>query len=110
MRVLLLDTQFPRSAGDVGCPDTYWEELEIIRIPKATVSEIVTSRPESVDLGPFAEAIVNASGDVITTSCGFLSRIHPLLDRRNILNAIKMLLFASGLVELRQQRLRFVRL
>ena len=71
--VLQLDTNFPRIAGDVGCPDTYQCELEIIRVPKATVSNIVTDSPDQIDLRPFYDAIAKATGDIITTSCGFLA-------------------------------------
>lgn len=71
--VLQLDTHFPRIAGDVGCPDTYKCALEIIRVPKATVRNIVTDAPDQIDLRPFYEALATATGDVITTSCGFLA-------------------------------------
>lgn len=71
--ILQLDTHFPRIAGDVGCVDTYAEPVEIIRIAKATVAGIVTNRPDLIDITPFETAVKQASGDVIVTSCGFLS-------------------------------------
>ena len=78
--VLQLDTHFPRIAGDVGCHDTYQCELEIIRVPNATVSNIVTDKPEQIDLRPFYDAIATATGDVITTSCGFLAPFQAKLS------------------------------
>ncbi|MEO9820517.1 MAG: hypothetical protein ABJ370_12675 [Paracoccaceae bacterium] len=71
--VLQLDTQFPRVPGDVACRETYHDEIEIIRIPGASVSNIVTDRPGEIDIQPFEDAVKNARGDVIVTSCGFLS-------------------------------------
>ncbi|MEP3846224.1 MAG: aspartate/glutamate racemase family protein [Paracoccaceae bacterium] len=71
--VLQLDTQFPRVPGDVACRDTYNDEIEIIRIPGASVRNIVTCRPGDIDIQLFEDAVKNAGGDVIVTSCGFLS-------------------------------------
>ncbi|MGB7318458.1 MAG: hypothetical protein WBC85_10885 [Planktotalea sp.] len=73
LSILQLDTAFPRVPGDVGCPETYQGEVEIIRIPAATVSKIVTDRPDNIDITPFETALKRAKGDVIATSCGFLS-------------------------------------
>jgi len=71
--LLQLDTHFPRIPGDVGSVDTFQCDLEIIRVPNATVNQIVSSNPERIDLDPFFDAIDKATGDLITTSCGFLS-------------------------------------
>ena len=71
--VLQLDTDFPRIAGDVGCPDSYAGEVEILRINDASVCKIVSDKPEAVDIAPFEQALKRARGDVIVTSCGFLS-------------------------------------
>jgi hypothetical protein len=70
--VLQLDTQFPRIAGDVGCAETFQCELEIIRIPNMTVAKVVTDDPSQLDLCPFKDALSKATGDLITTSCGFI--------------------------------------
>lgn len=78
--VLQLDTHFPRIAGDVGCPDTYNCDLEIIRVPNATVRNIVTDSPDQIDLHPFYEAIKTATGDIVTTSCGFLAPFQAELS------------------------------
>ena len=83
--VLQLDTNFPRIMGDVGCPQTYVNTSEILPIPLATVAQIVHSDPASIDMTPFEEALLQAKGDVIVTSCGFLSywqnHLAQLIDR-----------------------------
>lgn len=71
--VLQLDTDFPRVPGDVGCPETYCENVEIIRISGATVGVIVSDRPDLIDIEPFEKAVRRATSDLIVTSCGFLS-------------------------------------
>ncbi len=62
--LLQLDTKFPRIPGDVGCAETFHCELEIIRVPAATVAKIVTAHPDEIDLRPFEDAIASATGDL----------------------------------------------
>lgn len=81
LTVLQLDTSFPRIAGDVGCADTYQCELEIIKVPNATVGNIVTGQPNEIDLDPFLQAAAKATGDLITTSCGFLAPFQAHLEK-----------------------------
>ena len=71
--ILQLDTHFPRVPGDVASTDTYLNEVEIIRIPLATVDKIVSARPDLIDITPFEAAIESAQAEIIVTSCGFLS-------------------------------------
>lgn len=71
--VLQLDTHFPRIAGDVGAPGSYARPPQIIRIKGASVGRIVTDRPQDTDIAPFEDALTQATGDIIVTSCGFLS-------------------------------------
>lgn len=71
--VLQLDTAFPRIPGDIGCADTYLAPIDIIAVPGAAVGRIVTSDPASIDIAPFRQAARVAEGDLVTTSCGFLS-------------------------------------
>lgn len=73
LTVLQLDTRFPRIPGDVACPETYLEPVEVIRIPAASVGRIVTEAPAAIDIAPFEDALRAARGDVIATSCGFLA-------------------------------------
>jgi len=93
--VLQLDTDFPRIAGDVGCADSYARAPQIIRIKGADVRRIVTNRPQDIDIEPFEEALSRADGDIITTSCGFLSywqeHLAALTDRPFISSALTAL-------------------
>jgi len=78
--VLKLDTRFCRVPGDVGCGDSYVNAPEIIRVPCASVADVVSDQPNQIDLDPFLEAIEQATGDVIVTSCGFLSPFQDQLQ------------------------------
>jgi hypothetical protein len=78
--VLQLDTRFCRVPGDVGCAESYLHDPEIIRIPCASVANIVTDQPGQIDLDPFLNAIERATGDVVVTSCGFLSPFQDQLQ------------------------------
>lgn len=71
--VLQLDTEFPRIAGDVGALQSYTRAPQIIRITGASVGQIVTDSPDNIDIRPFEDALTQATGDIIVTSCGFLS-------------------------------------
>ena len=78
--VLQLDTRFCRVPGDVGCADSYVSAPEIIRVPRASVANVVSDQPEQIDLEPFLKAIEKANGDIIVTSCGFLSPFQDQLQ------------------------------
>ncbi|MFK7902693.1 MAG: hypothetical protein AB8B49_07595 [Nitratireductor sp.] len=94
--VLQLDTHFPRVAGDIGCHETFQCELEIIKVPNASVAKIVTDTPQEIELAPFVEAASKATGDLITTSCGFLA---PFQDA--LVNECKAPFIGSALEQLR---------
>ncbi|WP_415920083.1 hypothetical protein [Tateyamaria sp. SN6-1] len=81
--VLQLDTRFPRVPGDVGCAETFCDTVEIIRVPQATVAQVVTSDPHSIPIAPFEDALRGARGDVVVTSCGFLSPWQDHLAAQN---------------------------
>jgi hypothetical protein len=93
--VLQLDTHFPRIKGDVGCLDSYVRAPQIIRVRGASVDKIVSARPQDVDITPFEEALARATGDIIVTSCGFLSYwqdyLAALTDRPFISSALTAL-------------------
>lgn len=72
LSVLQLDTHFPRVPGDVACPQTYTAQIEVLRVPNASVGKIVTARPDLIDIAPFEQALEQARGDIVVTSCGFL--------------------------------------
>lgn len=78
--VLQLDTRFCRVSGDVGCGDSYVNAPEIIRVPRASVADVVSDQPNQIYLDPFLKAIEQATGDVIVTSCGFLSPFQNQLQ------------------------------
>ena len=78
--VLQLDTRFCRVPGDVGCAKSYINDPEIIRVPRTSVANIVTNQPGQIDLDPFLKAIAQATGDVVVTSCGFLSPFQEELQ------------------------------
>lgn len=79
--VLQLDTAFPRVPGDVGCPDSYLGEIEIITVKGATVGTVVSDRPDLIDVTPYEEALARAKGEVVVTSCGFLSYWQSHLEK-----------------------------
>lgn len=78
--VLQLDTRFCRVPGDIGCAESYVQDPEIIRVPCASVENIVTDQPGQIDLDPFLQAIEQATGDIVVTSCGFLSPFQDQLQ------------------------------
>lgn len=78
--VLQLDTRFCRVPGDIGCAESYVQDPEIIRVPCASVANIVTDQPGQIDLDPFLHAIEQATGDIVVTSCGFLSPFQDQLQ------------------------------
>ncbi len=82
--VLQLDTAFPRVPGDVGAPESYAAPPQILRVPGANVGSVVTDRPETIDIAPFEAALARATGDIVVTSCGFLSYWQDHLARRSL--------------------------
>lgn len=79
--VLQLDTRFCRVPGDIGSAETFVEEPQIIRVPRASVNNIVTDQPHLIDLKPFLNALEGATGDIIVTSCGFLAPFQKQLQQ-----------------------------
>jgi hypothetical protein len=76
--VLMLDTQFPRLPGDIGCPEGWPVNLLYQKVPGMFPKEIVRSA-DSLKQHLVLPAFVNASQQLIeqgaegiTTSCGFL--------------------------------------
>ncbi len=68
---------------------------QVIRVKEASVGRIVTDRPQDIDVAPFEEALAKATGDIIVTSCGFLSywqqHLAALTDRPFISSALTAL-------------------
>jgi hypothetical protein len=78
----MLDTSFPRPAGDIGNPASFDHPVIYRRLPGAVVSRIVRDEPLPDDLVDHfiaqAHALEKDGATIITTSCGFLS---PLQQR-----------------------------
>jgi hypothetical protein len=93
--VLQLDTKFLRIPGDIGCEETFVEPPQYLVVKDATVREVVTSEPQNIDIGPFLEAAKSATGDILTTSCGFLApfqkEIQESLDIPVVVSSISQL-------------------
>ena len=71
--LLQLDTRFPRIAGDIGSPETWRAELDIHVVPDLSVGRVITDDPGATDVKGIKAAMARAQGDLVTTSCGFLS-------------------------------------
>jgi hypothetical protein len=85
--VLMLDTQFPRYLGDVGCPLGWPVELMYQKVPGMFPKEIVRSA-ESLKrhqvLLAFVKAglqLVDQGAKGLTTSCGFLVLLQHELQQ-----------------------------
>ena len=86
--VLMLDTQFPRWMGDIGCPDGWPVELLYQKVNGMFPKEIVRSSEtlQKHDVLPFfvraAEDLISQGVGGITTSCGFLILLQNELQSR----------------------------
>ena len=72
LRILRLDTAFPRPAGDVASPLTYRLDVEISVVPQARADNVVTKDPDNFDISAFRQAVVRAEEPLVITSCGFM--------------------------------------
>ena len=86
--VLMLDTQFPRWMGDIGCPDGWPVELRYRKVKGVFPKEIVRSS-ETLQQHDVLPLFVQAAEDLltqgvggITTSCGFLVLLQNELQSR----------------------------
>ncbi len=93
--ILMLDTRFPRVAGDLGNPETWPFPVLIARIEGATPERVVDRKAAGL-LEPFVaggEALIRAGAAGITTTCGFLSLFQrPLAERLGVPVAASSLL------------------
>jgi hypothetical protein len=93
--ILMLDTQFPRIAGDLGNPETFPFPVLIARIAGATPERVVDKKAAGL-LEPFVaggEALIRAGATGIATTCGFLSLFQrPLAERLGVPVAASSLL------------------
>ena len=85
--ILMLDTRFPRIAGDLGNPETFPFPVLIARIEGATPERVVDRKAEGL-LEPFVaggKTLIQAGATGIATTCGFLSLFQrPLAERLGV--------------------------
>jgi hypothetical protein len=93
--ILMLDTRFPRIAGDLGNPETWPFPVLVGRIESATPERVVDRKAQGL-LEPFVmggEALIHAGAAGIVTTCGFLSLFQrPLAERLGVPVATSSLL------------------
>jgi len=93
--ILMLDTRFPRIAGDLGNPETWPFPVLVGRIEGATPERVVDRKAQGL-LEPFVmggEALIHAGAAGIVTTCGFLSLFQrPLAERLGVPVATSSLL------------------
>ena len=86
--VLMLDTQFPRWPGDIGCRDGWPFELIYQKVNGMFPNEIVRSAEalQQHDVLPLflqaAQDLISQGAGGITTSCGFLVLLQNELQSR----------------------------
>lgn len=95
--VLMLDTRFPRIAGDVGHPASFAMPVRYIVVRGASPQRVVRDGDPAL-LQPFIDAareLVVAGAAAITTSCGFL--VH---FQRELQASVPVPVWTSSLLEL----------
>ncbi|MEQ1682123.1 MAG: aspartate/glutamate racemase family protein [Burkholderiaceae bacterium] len=99
--VLMLDTRFPRGAGDIGNPATFDFPVRYKTVQGASPQRVVRERDPAL-LQPFIEAglaLVAEGASAITTSCGFL-----VLFQRELQAALPVPVWTSSLLLLSDLR------
>jgi hypothetical protein len=95
--ILMLDTQFPRVAGDVGHPDAFGVPVRHAVVRGASPQRVVRAQDPAL-LQPFVDAargLVARGVTAITTSCGFL-----VLFQRELQAAVPVPVWTSSLLKL----------
>lgn len=95
--LLVLDTRFPRLAGDAGRPDSYPMPVRARTVQGASPRRVVHEADVTL-LQPFIEAaraLVDEGAAAITTSCGFLYRWQAALQ-----GALPVPVWSSSLLKL----------
>lgn len=95
--VLMLDTRFPRIAGDIGHPKTFDFPVRYRTVRGASPQRVVRERDPAL-LQPFIDAgraLVDDGATAITTSCGFL-----VLFQRELQAALPVPVWTSSLLML----------
>lgn len=95
--VLMLDTQFPRPAGDIGNAASYPFPVLYKKVVGAVTSKIMGDEPAPDMLVPFIEAareLEKEGVQGITTSCGFLAPFQ-----KELAAAVNIPVFTSALIQ-----------
>jgi hypothetical protein len=83
--VIMLDTRFPRPAGDIGNAETFGGRALYETVPGAVAERVVRAgSPDPALIAPFLAArdrLVRAGAGLVTTSCGFLIRFQDALAK-----------------------------
>jgi hypothetical protein len=106
LRILQLDTGFPRPAGDIASADSYLQPPIIEIIPQAFVRDIVSIRPDNYDISGFTDALQRSTEPLIITSCGFMIYWQDMLADSTYLSAQSQF-FSSSLIALPELRMRY---
>ena len=99
--LLLLDTRFPRAAGDAGRPDSYGMPVRAARVQGATPQRVVRGLMHEGDaalLQVFVDAALSLQAEgaaAITTSCGFMVQHQAALQA-----ALRVPVWTSSLLKL----------
>lgn len=97
--ILMLQTRFPRPAGDVGCAASFAMPVRYRVVAGASPRRVVREGDVAL-LQPFVEAaraLVAEGAAAITTSCGFLVRWQAALQ-----DAVAVPVWTSALLKLPQ--------
>ena len=95
--VLMLQTQFPRPAGDVGHPASFRMPVRWQVVQGATPGRVVPQTDTAL-LRPFIDAahhLISQGAQAVTTSCGFLVRFQ-----RELQAALPVPVWTSSLLKL----------
>jgi Asp/Glu/hydantoin racemase len=95
--VLMLDTRFPRPAGDIGNAASYRFPVRYKKVTGAVTNRIMGHEPDRELLKPFIEGAIELEKEGvkgITTSCGFLAPFQ-----KQIAAAVGIPVFTSALIQ-----------
>jgi len=95
--ILMLDTHFPRVAGDVGNPASWRMPVRYRTVRGASAQRVVRDRDATL-LAPFSDAALALQAEgaaAITTSCGFLFDLQDALQA-----AVRVPVWTSSLLAL----------
>lgn len=94
--VLMLDTRFPRVAGDIGNARTFPFPVKYLTVKGASPERVVMEQDPAL-LEPFIEAARELEGagvKAITTSCGFLA-----MFQKELAAAVSVPMFTSSILQ-----------